>query len=75
MPGRPPTSLTTAMGMGPSPALSNWMRAVSRPGAYGLKLIDYDGMWVKALANTPSGESGHPSYQHPARASGRSIST
>ncbi|WP_439621892.1 family 16 glycoside hydrolase [Gemmata sp.] len=42
--------------------------AGSRPGAYGLKLIDYDGMYVPALANTPSGESGHPSYQHPARA-------
>jgi hypothetical protein len=40
----------------------------SRPGAYGLKLIDYDGMWVQSLANTPSGESGHPAYQHPARA-------
>jgi WD40 repeat protein len=39
----------------------------TRPGAYGLKLIDYDGMWVSALANTPSGESGHAAYQHPAR--------
>ena len=37
----------------------------SRPGAYGLKLIDYDGMYVSALANQPSGEVGHPSYQHP----------
>lgn len=46
----------------------------SRSGAYGLKLIDYDGMWVKALANTPSGESGHPSYQHPARAETRAYS-
>jgi hypothetical protein len=46
----------------------------SRAGAYGLKLIDYDGMWVPALANTPSGESGHPSYQHPARASTRHYS-
>jgi hypothetical protein len=43
----------------------------SRPGAYGLKLIDYDGMFVPALANSPSGESGHPAYQHPTRASGR----
>ncbi|MDB5308311.1 MAG: hypothetical protein JWO38_2513 [Gemmataceae bacterium] len=40
----------------------------SRPGAYGLKLIDYDGMYVPALANNPSGEAGHPNYQHPVRA-------
>ena len=41
------------------------------PGAaankLGLKLIDYDGMWVPALAKKPSGEAGHPAYQHPAR--------
>lgn len=41
------------------------------PGAtankLGLKLIDYDGMWVPALAGQPSGEVGHPAYQHPAR--------
>jgi hypothetical protein len=43
----------------------------SRPGAYGLKLIDYDGMYVPSLANSPSGESGHASYQHPTRVSGR----
>jgi len=46
----------------------------SRPGTYGLKLIDYDGMWVPLLANTPSGEAGHPSYQHPARAATRGYS-
>ncbi|MCI0699924.1 MAG: hypothetical protein L0241_02440 [Planctomycetia bacterium] len=46
----------------------------SRPGSYGLKLIDYDGMYVPALANTPSGESGHPSYQHPVRATTRAYS-
>ncbi|HEY1189268.1 MAG TPA: hypothetical protein VGE74_16570, partial [Gemmata sp.] len=46
----------------------------SRAGAYGLKLIDYDGVWVPALANTPSGESGHPSFQHPARAATRAYS-
>ncbi|HXD87904.1 MAG TPA: hypothetical protein VN641_15535 [Urbifossiella sp.] len=40
----------------------------SKPGSYGLKLIDYDGMYVKSLANTPSGERGHPNYQHPLRA-------
>ena len=32
-----------------------------------LRLIDYDGMWVPALAGKPSGEAGHPNYQHPAR--------
>jgi WD40 repeat protein len=32
-----------------------------------LRLIDYDGMWVPALAGHPSGEAGHPNYQHPAR--------
>lgn len=31
------------------------------------KLIDYDGMWVPALANVNSGEVGHPAYQHPLR--------
>ncbi|QJW94501.1 protein kinase family protein [Frigoriglobus tundricola] len=46
----------------------------SRPGAFGLKLIDYDGMWLPALANTPSGESGHPAFQHPARAATRAYS-
>ncbi len=39
----------------------------SHKGAYGLKLIDYDGMFVPALANQPSEESGHPAYQHPRR--------
>jgi serine/threonine protein kinase len=33
-----------------------------------LKLVDYDGTWVPALAGHQSGEVGHPSYQHPARA-------
>jgi hypothetical protein len=32
-----------------------------------LKLIDYDGMCVPALATSKSGEVGHPSYQHPQR--------
>jgi hypothetical protein len=32
-----------------------------------LKLIDYDGMWVPALAGKRSGEVGHPCYQHPQR--------
>jgi hypothetical protein len=33
-----------------------------------LKLVDYDGMWVPALAGKQPGELGHPSYQHPQRA-------
>ena len=33
----------------------------------GLKLIDYDGMWVPALAKQHSGEIGHPNFQHPLR--------
>src|SRR5262249_17487417 len=32
-----------------------------------IKLIDYDGMYVPALAKQPSGEVGHPNYQHPQR--------
>jgi hypothetical protein len=36
-------------------------------GSLALKLIDYDGMWVPALAQRPSGEAGHPAYQHPQR--------
>src|SRR5205823_2625237 len=32
-----------------------------------LRLIDYDGMFVPALADTPSGEAGHPNFQHPER--------
>jgi pimeloyl-ACP methyl ester carboxylesterase len=32
-----------------------------------LKLIDYDGMFVPALADRPSGEYGHANYQHPRR--------
>jgi formylglycine-generating enzyme required for sulfatase activity len=34
----------------------------------GLQLIDYDGMYVPALADVPSGELGHGAYQHPWRA-------
>ena len=41
----------------------------TRSGVYELKLIDYDGMYVPSLANTPTGETGHPAYQHPARTS------
>src|SRR5262245_40832246 len=32
-----------------------------------LKLVDYDGMFVEALAGNPPPESGHPNYQHPQR--------
>lgn len=32
-----------------------------------LKLIDYDGMWVPALAGRGSHETGHPAYQSPNR--------
>jgi hypothetical protein len=35
--------------------------------ALAVKLIDYDGMFVPALARSKSGEVGHPSYQHPQR--------
>ena len=38
-----------------------------KSGALALKLIDYDGMFVPALADIPSGEVGHPNYQHPQR--------
>ena len=36
-------------------------------GQLALKLIDYDGMYVPSLAGRPSGEVGHPAYQHPHR--------
>ncbi len=32
-----------------------------------LRLIDYDGMWVPALAGEGSNETGHPDYQDPRR--------
>jgi hypothetical protein len=35
--------------------------------ALALRLIDYDGMYVPALAGQRSGELGHPAYQHPQR--------
>jgi hypothetical protein len=38
-----------------------------RPSSLKLKLIDYDGMFVPALAGRRSGEVGHPAYQHPQR--------
>jgi pimeloyl-ACP methyl ester carboxylesterase len=42
----------------------------SRANALALKLIDYDGMFVPALADRPSGELGHRNYQHPRRQDG-----
>ena len=36
-------------------------------GALKLRLIDYDGMWVPALAGQGSAELGHICYQHPQR--------
>ena len=36
-------------------------------GSLALRLVDYDGMYVPALAGTRSGELGHPAYQHPQR--------
>jgi outer membrane biosynthesis protein TonB len=42
-----------------------------KDGALALKLVDYDGLFVPALAGSPPGERGHASYQHPARAEGR----
>jgi DNA-binding beta-propeller fold protein YncE len=41
--------------------------AEGRGNSLGLKLVDYDGMFVPALASQPSGEAGHPSFQHPER--------
>jgi hypothetical protein len=46
----------------------------AKPGQVSVKLIDYDGMYVPALANVPSGELGHSAYQHPARIAARNYS-
>lgn len=37
------------------------------PATGALRMIDYDGMFVPALAGQPSAELGHPAYQHPLR--------
>lgn len=39
----------------------------SEVGSLSVKLVDYDGMWVPALASHKSIEMGHPAYQHPQR--------
>jgi WD40 repeat protein len=41
--------------------------AGQKAGSMSLRLIDYDGMFVPALARSKSGEVGHPNYQHPER--------
>jgi hypothetical protein len=33
-----------------------------------IRLVDFDGVWLPTLAHLPPRESGHPAYQHPARA-------
>jgi serine/threonine protein kinase len=39
----------------------------STTSSLAVKLIDYDGMFVPALASKKSGEMGHANYQHPER--------
>jgi hypothetical protein len=39
----------------------------SGTGGLAVKLVDYDGMYVPALAQNKPGELGHPAYQHPQR--------
>lgn len=39
-----------------------------KANSLGLKLVDYDGMFVPDLADKPTGELGHASFQHPQRA-------
>jgi WD40 repeat protein len=39
----------------------------NKPGAVNLKLVDYDGMFVPALAGNKSSEVGHANYQHQER--------
>jgi predicted Ser/Thr protein kinase len=41
---------------------------VTTPRTARVVLVDYDGMYVPALAGTPASECGHPSYQHRERA-------
>jgi hypothetical protein len=33
-----------------------------------LRVVDFDAVWLPTLEHLPPGESGHPAYQHPARA-------
>lgn len=41
----------------------------SKTGSLAIKLVDYDGMFVPALAGQRPNELGHPAYQHPQRLS------
>src|SRR5437764_106846 len=50
----------------PLPCSGNFA-AGSKAGALAVKLIDYDGMFVPALAGQKSGEVGHANFQHPQR--------
>jgi hypothetical protein len=36
-------------------------------GGRRVAFVDYDGVYAPGLADLPTGESGHPNYQHPAR--------
>lgn len=46
------------------PGTTAWLQAI--------KLVDYDGIYIPALARQPSGEVGHANYQHPGRLGERS---
>src|SRR5262249_25490189 len=39
----------------------------NRARSLALKLVDYDGMYIPALAELPTEEVGHPAYHHPQR--------
>ena len=52
-----------------STEMSCWPREAG--GSLALRLIDYDGVHVPALAGTRSPELGHPAFQHPQRKSDR----
>ena len=45
----------------------NVLLVPSQQGALGVRLIDYDGMWVPALEFLKTIEVGHPNFQHPQR--------
>jgi hypothetical protein len=38
------------------------------PASGGMRLVDYDAMWVPAMRGLEAAELGHPNYQHPGRA-------
>lgn len=47
----------------------NVLLVQEREGKLSIKLVDYDGMCVPTLVGSKATEVGHPSYQHPQRAS------